>query len=297
MFVHIKFIIPLSWVSATSLEGSLWKERGAFQMLNRQAFIGQDGRALPQMTCVESVQARTGLAGALPFFLKPEGTFAANSETRMICMSAGFCGTVSPHSGFWYSSLFRSMPPLHAYPPLLDKIGWGRGILTALASHPVCWSVLGIVILIGDYLSGPTIQFPILYLIPVILASWYSGYGWGLSFAVTMPLVRVMFYLISWPVPLTVSDTAINTLIRVLVLGGAAYLVRRTAAQTRELATRINVLEGILPICSFCHKIRDQHDTWQPLERYISDRSHARFSHGFCPECGTRHYGDFLKNK
>ncbi|MEO8327724.1 MAG: hypothetical protein ABI618_17880 [Nitrospirota bacterium] len=154
---------------------------------------------------------------------------------------------------------------------------------------------MALVILIGDYVTGPTIQFPILYLIPVSLASWYSGFSWGLTFAVTMPLIRLYFYGMLWPIPLTTFDASINTIIRILVLGGMAFLVNRTAMQTQALAKRVNVLEGFLPICSFCKKIRDQNNTWQPLEQFITDRSNAQFTHGFCPECGQRHYGDFLK--
>jgi K+-sensing histidine kinase KdpD len=160
---------------------------------------------------------------------------------------------------------------------------------------PAFWVALALVILIGDYLSGPTIQFPILYLIPVSLASWYSGFKWGLVFAVTMPLIRLYYFVTFWPLPLTGFGTVINTVIRILVLGGAAYLVSRMATQTKELAKRVNVLEGFLPICSFCKKIRDQQDNWQPLERYISDRSNAQFTHGCCPECEKRYYSELLK--
>ncbi|MDT3779963.1 hypothetical protein PJI16_20590 [Nitrospira sp. MA-1] len=154
---------------------------------------------------------------------------------------------------------------------------------------------LALVILLGDYVAGPTIQFPILYLIPVSLASWYSGFFWGLFFAVTMSLIRLYFYGMLWPIHLAMFDASINTIIRILVLGGMAFLVNRTAEQTRALAQRVNVLEGFLPICSFCKKIRDQNNIWQPLEQFITDRSNAQFTHGFCPECGQRHYGDILK--
>jgi hypothetical protein len=99
----------------------------------------------------------------------------------------------------------------------------------------------------------------------------------------------------SWPVSLTAYDASINTVIRILVLGGAAFLVSRTARQSQELARRVKVLEGILPVCSFCKKIRDQHGNWSPMEQYITERSEAQFTHGFCPECGERHYGEFLK--
>ena len=70
--------------------------------------------------------------------------------------------------------------------------------------------------------------------------------------------------------------------------------VARTAKQTRELEREVNFLEGILPICCFCKKIRDEKSDWQELENYISANSEARFSHSFCPECARKHYGDVL---
>jgi hypothetical protein len=188
------------------------------------------------------------------------------------------------------------MPPsLRAFSPLPFRAGFWKGALTHTNLFPVYWGTLGFVILIGDYVSGPSIQFPILYLIPVSLAAWYSGYGWGLAFAVTMPLIRLYYYVRFWPVPLTIIDVGINTVIRIFVLGGAAFLVSRTARQTQELARRVNMLEGILPVCSFCKKIRDQHGDWHSMEQFITEHSEAQFSHGFCPECGERHYGEFLK--
>lgn len=187
------------------------------------------------------------------------------------------------------------MPPLQSFPNFPSRTGFWKESCT----HPTLFSgylsALALVMLLGDYLAGPTIQFPILYLIPVSLASWYRGFSWGLTFAVTLSLIRLLFNIQFWSVSLTVLDASINTVIRILVLGGAAFLVSRTAMQTRALANRVNVLEGCLPICSFCKKIRDDNNNWQPLERFISDRSNAQFTHGFCPECGQRHYGEFFK--
>lgn len=209
--------------------------------------------------------------------------------------TSGTCAIMISVSSVLYPNLFRPMPPLRPFPSLPFKPGFWKDAWAHIKLFPVYWSALALVILMGDYLAGPTIQFPILYLIPVSLASWYSGYRCGLAFAVTMPLIRLSFHGMFWPVPLSVLDASINTLIRILVLGGAAFLVSRTATQTQELAKRVNVLEGFLPICSFCKKIRDHNNSWQPLERFISDRSNAQFTHGFCPDCGQRHYGDFLK--
>ena len=49
--------------------------------------------------------------------------------------------------------------------------------------------------------------------------------------------------------------------------------------------TRVKLLQGLLPICSYCMKIRDDRNYWQRVENYISEHSEATFSHGICPDC------------
>ena len=48
---------------------------------------------------------------------------------------------------------------------------------------------------------------------------------------------------------------------------------------------RIKRLEGTIPICAYCKKIRDDQQSWKQLETYISEHSEALFSHGICPDC------------
>jgi hypothetical protein len=62
---------------------------------------------------------------------------------------------------------------------------------------------------------------------------------------------------------------------------------------TRRLFQKISCLEGILPICSYCKRIRDDQGAWQRMEEYISDKSEAEFSHGICPECANKIYPQF----
>ncbi|MFC1524509.1 PAS domain S-box protein [Thermodesulfobacteriota bacterium] len=52
----------------------------------------------------------------------------------------------------------------------------------------------------------------------------------------------------------------------------------------------IKTLQGILPLCSFCKKIRDDQGSWNRLESYLRDHSDAEISHGVCPECMAEHY-------
>lgn len=88
-----------------------------------------------------------------------------------------------------------------------------------------------------------------------------------------------------------------------VLLGGAviALLGKRLLTSQAELVeTRQEVaqLEGILPICCFCKKIRREDgeeqndDDWVAVEEYVRDRSDAEFSHGICPDCMRTHYPD-----
>ena len=51
----------------------------------------------------------------------------------------------------------------------------------------------------------------------------------------------------------------------------------------------IKTLQGFLPICSYCKKIRDDHNYWQKIEKYISEHSNTKFTHSICPECYEKH--------
>ncbi|SLM28194.1 hypothetical protein MTBBW1_1270044 [Desulfamplus magnetovallimortis] len=54
---------------------------------------------------------------------------------------------------------------------------------------------------------------------------------------------------------------------------------------------KVNVLSGLIPICSHCKKIRDDKGYWNILESYIQKHSDASFSHGICPDCSDQLYG------
>jgi DNA-binding NtrC family response regulator len=56
---------------------------------------------------------------------------------------------------------------------------------------------------------------------------------------------------------------------------------------------RVKQLEGILPICMYCKKIRDEEEQWRQMEEYISQHSEADFSHGICPECFEKQIIEF----
>jgi hypothetical protein len=65
-----------------------------------------------------------------------------------------------------------------------------------------------------------------------------------------------------------------------------AEALARLAKERAETAlAQVKQLRGLLPICSYCKKIRDDGDYWHQLESYLSRHSDARFSHGICPDC------------
>ena len=64
----------------------------------------------------------------------------------------------------------------------------------------------------------------------------------------------------------------------------------RVSAELAEALTEIETLQGFLPICMHCKKVRNDKDYWESVEHYISQRSAVRFSHGICPHCVQTHY-------
>ncbi len=60
--------------------------------------------------------------------------------------------------------------------------------------------------------------------------------------------------------------------------------------ELQEAMSHIKTLQGVLPICMHCRRIRTDPQSWQGLESYIQEHSDAQFSHGLCPECLEEHY-------
>jgi PAS domain S-box-containing protein len=60
----------------------------------------------------------------------------------------------------------------------------------------------------------------------------------------------------------------------------------------QQALSEVKKLSGLLPICSYCKKIRDDKGYWNQIESYIHKHSEAQFSHGICQECAKKHYPD-----
>ncbi len=67
--------------------------------------------------------------------------------------------------------------------------------------------------------------------------------------------------------------------------------------QLEAALAKVKQLEGIIPICMYCKKIRDDKESWHQLERYITEHSEALFSHGVCPECHEKAMSEIVQLK
>lgn len=63
-------------------------------------------------------------------------------------------------------------------------------------------------------------------------------------------------------------------------------------AALQEALAEIRTLKEIIPICSYCKRIRDHEGDWEQVEVYIRRHSHSDFSHGICPDCVREHFPD-----
>jgi hypothetical protein len=160
----------------------------------------------------------------------------------------------------------------------------------------IFYITIALVVLVVDFYTGKHIRFPILYIIPVSIAAWYNHKTMAYSLAVFLSLARFGFH-VPWQETDSLFSAGINTGVRISALVLYAYLADRTSWQTRELKKRVKLLEGILPICASCKKIRNEQGKYEKMETYISDHSEAEFSHGICPECAQELYPEFAKKE
>jgi hypothetical protein len=115
---------------------------------------------------------------------------------------------------------------------------------------------------------------------------------WGTAGTIAITL-RPRFYQTRWFVALGITSI-------VLLIVAVPWLrVRQLRARARELDQRVKdavrelkVLSGLLPICAWCKKVRDDRGYWSRIEAYLSARTDAQFTHGIRPECNDKLLAD-----
>ena len=102
----------------------------------------------------------------------------------------------------------------------------------------------------------------------------------------------------------TYTPDVVNGVVQGFSVHGADVtpLREREAALERVIKERdaalaeVQALRGLLPTCAFCKAIRDENGEWHAMEAYIGKHFQAKFTHGFCPKCATKHYGEILRD-
>ncbi len=167
-----------------------------------------------------------------------------------------------------------------------------RGVLPAAteqlrATHVAIAYILVLAVLACDALLPLGVAITSLYLVPLcFLALWSTptqSFRVLLLAAVCVVLIGMVFFLSS---PDSLWVAVANRLFAITIIGITTLLSVLRKRTEEDMKT----LRGLLPICSYCKKIRDDGGYWQQVERYIAARSEADFSHGVCPDCGPKHF-------
>jgi hypothetical protein len=154
---------------------------------------------------------------------------------------------------------------------------------------PIRWLLAAAAVIPLDYWTGPYLDSMVLfYPVPAAMAAWGGSPRWSIALAIVLPPARMLiFHFWGWSAP------ALEALLDTAVIMMFCIAIALLILHLRRQALARHVLEGMLPICAFCKRIRNG-ESWESLEGFITDHSEARFSHTFCPGCAAKHYGDWL---
>jgi PleD family two-component response regulator len=105
------------------------------------------------------------------------------------------------------------------------------------------------------------------------------------------------------PVIFLTAKNDTESIVRGFEVGGVDYVSKpyhsaellariKTHLELKHAREEIISLRGIIPICASCKKIRNDEGFWASVETYLETRTDARFSHGICPDCEEKLYGD-----
>jgi hypothetical protein len=176
-----------------------------------------------------------------------------------------------------------------------------------------------------DYVTGFEISFSIFYLLPIGLATWFSGWQKGVLMAGLGALIwgaveylgmahYSHFIILYWNAAVRLGFFLIVVFLLSSVRTWGDELARRVEERTallakeieerkraevecevviaelRDVLSNVKHLRGLLPICASCKRIRDDRGYWNEVEEYIRKHSEADFTHGICPDCAKKLY-------
>jgi PAS domain S-box-containing protein len=88
-----------------------------------------------------------------------------------------------------------------------------------------------------------------------------------------------------------------NDLQLIMAQRQAEEALKEESRRLQQALDEVRTLRGIVPICANCKKIRDDKGFWNQVEKYVSERTEAEFSHGICPDCAKKLYPELYEEK
>ena len=147
-----------------------------------------------------------------------------------------------------------------------------------------------------DYATGYEFEFFAFYFLPVSLTAWY-GRRWGVAFGVAAAACWYLSdrlsghpYSQAWYIHWATFVRLVSLLTAALVLSKIRETLaheRHLVAELSESIARVRQLEGLIPVCAYCRRIRDDDGYWDRFEAYLASRTGATFTHGICPACAA----------
>jgi K+-sensing histidine kinase KdpD len=155
---------------------------------------------------------------------------------------------------------------------------------SAVASPAI---VMGVRLLL-DPLLGDHLPFAP-FLIAVVFTSWVGGWKPALlTFSVSLLIATYIFTPPRWSFRIDLVEHQVE-LVLYFFIGITTILlfesVRKARQRAEQALANIKQLQGLLPICAWCKKIRDDRNYWHQVESYLAEHTGTHFTHGICPTC------------
>jgi integral membrane sensor domain MASE1 len=231
-------------------------------------------------------------------------------------LEAGTLAAVAGVSSFllvWQTCWLADVLGVFLVAPLLLALQAERA---AFASMARSWRLVEIVVVLagtiviaqgvyGD-LFPPEMRVPA-YILPFLLWAAFRFEPGGAAVVMLVTGVIGMWNAAHGQGPYTILTTSTSqavsrsqgtlavTSLSILLLAGIVAERKRSAQERNILVAdlqkalgEIKTLEGLLPVCAWCHKIRDDAGFWQNIEAYLRVHTQATFSHGICPDCSRQ---------
>jgi hypothetical protein len=180
-----------------------------------------------------------------------------------------------------------------------------------MAASPAAATIIAfmLIVILGiiDYITGYEFNIFVFYYFPISLAGWYAGRKQAVVFSILSAITwssvdylsrhaypHWLYYLWNGGIRLA------SFLVLAIMLAALKNLLgveKKLSQSLRAALGEVKLLEGFLPICSSCKKIRNDRGNWEQMEQYISGRSQAEFTHTLCPECMEKLYPEMKDEK